>query len=320
MQQENLGSCLAARLDIGSVRGSYLNNYKELSNETNCNGNLTHQGLTSNWNHVQSFSGERVMGSTSQVILCVIYLNFSKFIKSQSYLWRPGEYARPCADYKEAWKQSRRKNKHEEDNRFKPPDLNKNQHVPGFILIKEAPPDAAYNPKLSKNRFGIRLLLFDKFSFANLLCFNEFELGFRYASGVWRTQQISPFSITEPISNNAYQRGLQGEYNLILNFKVNDLVPLTAGKTDLRTNLFQEGGNDMILDQLTNKENVIMDQLVDEDAPAIPEGPNTCSRSKKLNEADGGILKISRKQEDCLGCSLINQDTLTTIQATPPSS
>ena len=48
MQQENLGSCLAARLDIGSVRGSYLNNQKELSNETNCNGNLTHQGLTSN--------------------------------------------------------------------------------------------------------------------------------------------------------------------------------------------------------------------------------------------------------------------------------
>ena len=48
MQQENLGSCLAARLDIGSVRGSYLNNHKELSNETNCNGNLTHQGLTSN--------------------------------------------------------------------------------------------------------------------------------------------------------------------------------------------------------------------------------------------------------------------------------
>jgi len=50
-----------------------------------------------------------------------------------------------------------------------------------------------------------------------------------------------------------------------------------------------------------------MDQLVDEDALAIPEGPNTCSRSKKLNEADGGILKMSRKQEDCLGCSLITK-------------
>ncbi|WZZ60342.1 hypothetical protein YC2023_060449 [Brassica napus] len=57
----------------------------------------------------------------------------------------------------------------------------------------------------------------------------------------------------------------------------------------------------MILGQLTHEENVIMDQLVDEDALAIPEGPNTCSRSKKLNEADGGILKMSRKQEDCLG-------------------
>lgn len=287
------------------------------------------------------------MDSTSQVILCVLCLNFSEFRKSQSYLWRPGEHAKvidhvfknyfsidytdimhlflskePCADYKEAWKHTRRKNKHEEDKRFKPPDLDQHNHenIPCFILIKEAPPDAAYNPRPSKNRFGIRLLLFDKFSFANLLCLNEFESGFRYASGVWRTQQISSFYITEPISNNAYQRVLQGEYNLILNFKVTDLVPLTAGKTDLRTNLFQERGNHMILDQLTNEENVIMDQLVDEDALAIPEGPNTCSRSKKLNEADGGILKMSRKQEDCLGCSLINQDTLTTIQATPPSS
>lgn len=57
---------------------------------------------------------------------------------------------------------------------------------------------------------------------------------------------------------------------------------------------------DMVLDQLTNEDNVIMDQLVDEDALAISEGPNTCSRSKKLNEADGGIIKISWKQEDCL--------------------
>uniref|UniRef100_M4FIY9 Uncharacterized protein n=1 Tax=Brassica campestris TaxID=3711 RepID=M4FIY9_BRACM len=48
MQQSNLGSCLAASFDIGSVRGSYLSNQKELSNKLNCNGNLTHQGLMSN--------------------------------------------------------------------------------------------------------------------------------------------------------------------------------------------------------------------------------------------------------------------------------
>ncbi|CAN7099881.1 unnamed protein product, partial [Brassica rapa subsp. narinosa] len=94
MQQSNLGSCLAANSDIGAVRGSYLSNQKELSNKLNCNGNYTHQGLTSNWNHVQSFSNERVMGSTRRVILCLLCLNFSEFRTSQSYLWRPGEHAK----------------------------------------------------------------------------------------------------------------------------------------------------------------------------------------------------------------------------------
>ncbi|CAN7110992.1 unnamed protein product, partial [Brassica rapa subsp. narinosa] len=94
MQQSNLGSCLAANFDIGAVRGSYLSNQKELSNKLNCNGNYTHQGLTSNWNHVQSFSNERVMGSTRRVILCLLCLNFSEYRTSQSYIWRPGEHAK----------------------------------------------------------------------------------------------------------------------------------------------------------------------------------------------------------------------------------
>ncbi|WZY94174.1 hypothetical protein YC2023_066503 [Brassica napus] len=328
MQQSNLGSCLAASFDIGAVRGSYLSNQKELSNKLNGNGNYTHQGLTSNWNHVQSFSYERVMDSTSQVILCVLCLNFSEFRKSQSYLWRPGEHDKvidhvfknyfsidytdmmhlflskePCADYKEAWKHTRRKNKHEEDKRFKPPDLDQHNHenIPCFILIKEAPPDAAYNPRPSKNRFGIRLLLFDKFSFANLLCLNEFESGFRYASGVWRTQQISSFYITEPISNNAYQRGLQGKCNLIINSDVTDLVPSIAGNTDLRTNLFEVGGDDVIMESTKDwKYEPEPEELVAEDA----------------------TLNNIWKQEEyiSLGRSLIIQDTLTIIQATPPSS
>ncbi|CAN7055049.1 unnamed protein product [Brassica oleracea var. botrytis] len=54
MQQANLENCLAVSFDIGAVQGSYLNNQKELSNKLDCNGNLTQQGLTSNWNHVQS--------------------------------------------------------------------------------------------------------------------------------------------------------------------------------------------------------------------------------------------------------------------------
>ncbi|CAN6801886.1 unnamed protein product, partial [Brassica oleracea] len=198
MQQSNLGSCLAASFDIGAVRGSYLNNQKELSNKLDCNRNLTHLGLTSNWNHVQSFLGEIVMSFRSRVILCLLCLKFSEFRTSQFYLWRPGEYVsvsdhvlknsfvtdytdmmhlflskEPCADFKRALKHIRRNYKNEEDKRFKPPDLDQDNHqdVPGFIIIKEAPPDAAYNPKPSRNKFGIRLLLYDSFACANLFCF-----------------------------------------------------------------------------------------------------------------------------------------------------
>ncbi|KAG5374078.1 hypothetical protein IGI04_042641 [Brassica rapa subsp. trilocularis] len=140
MQQSNLGSCLAANSDIGAVRGSYLSNQKELSNKLNCNGNYTHQGLTSNWNHVQSFSNERVMGSTRRVILCLLCLNFSECRTSQSYLWRPDMMhlflpKESCADYMEALKNAKRKNKREEDKRFKPPDLSQERHHDGALSL-----------------------------------------------------------------------------------------------------------------------------------------------------------------------------------------
>ena len=272
MQQSNLGSCLAANFDIGAVRGSYLSNQKELSNKLNCNGNYTHQGLTSNWNHVQSFSNERVMGSTRRVILCLLCLNFSECRTSQSYLWRPGEHAKvtnhvfkssfidytdmmhlflskeSCADYMEALKHAKTKNKREEDKRFKPPDLSQERHqdVTCFILIKEAPPDAAYKPKPRKDNFGIRLLLYDDFACVNLSCFNV--SGLSNASGVRKAKWISPFYLIEPVSDNAYQRGLQGKCNLIINSDVTDLVPSIAGNTDLRTNLFEVGGDDVIME------------------------------------------------------------------------
>ncbi|KAG5374209.1 hypothetical protein IGI04_042497 [Brassica rapa subsp. trilocularis] len=253
MQQSNLGSCLAVNFDIGAVRGSYLSNPKELSNKLNCYGNYTHQGLTSNWKLVESFSYERVMDSTSRVILCLLCLNFSEYRTSQSYIWRPGEHAKvtnhvfkssfidytdmmhlflskeSCADYMEALKHAKTKNKHEEDKRFKPPDLSQERHqdVTCFILIKEAPPDATYKPKPIKYNFGIILLLYDVFACVHLSCFNV--SGLSNASGVRRAKWISPFYLIEAVSDNAYQRGLQGN-------------------TDLRTNLFEVGGDDMIME------------------------------------------------------------------------
>ena len=74
------------------------------------------------------------------------------------------------------------------------------------------------------------------------------------------------------------------------------------------------------MDQLADEDMEIMDKPADEDVLIIPKGPMTRSGTKRLNEAIGGFLKTAWKQEEGLERSLINQDTLITIQATPSSS
>lgn len=76
----------------------------------------------------------------------------------------------------------------------------------------------------------------------------------------------------------------------------------------------------MIQDQLNDEDMKYMDQSADEEALAIPNGPMTRSRTRRLKEAVGGLVKKSLEQEECLGRSLIIQDTLITIQAIPSSS
>ncbi|KAG5397529.1 hypothetical protein IGI04_019343 [Brassica rapa subsp. trilocularis] len=49
-------------------------------------------------------------------------------------------------------------------------------------------------------------------------------------------------------------------------------------------------------------------------------GPITRAMTRRLKEAVGNILKISKEQEDCLGRSLSHQDTLITIHVILPSS
>ncbi|CAF2275549.1 BnaA04g11580D [Brassica napus] len=77
---------------------------------------------------------------------------------------------------------------------------------------------------------------------------------------------------------------------------------------------------DVIMDQLANGDDEDLDKPTDGDVLVLPQGPMTRSRSRKLTQVIGGLVKMSWKQEECLGRSLINQDTLITIQATSPSS
>ena len=54
-----------------------------------------------------------------------------------------------------------------------------------------------------------------------------------------------PFQVLERINDNAYKLDLPGEYNVSATFNVADLSPFAAGDDfDLRTNPFQEEGND----------------------------------------------------------------------------
>ena len=52
-----------------------------------------------------------------------------------------------------------------------------------------------------------------------------------------------PFQVFERINDNAYKLDLPGEYNVSATSNVSDLSPFDIGD-DLRTNPFQEEGND----------------------------------------------------------------------------
>ena len=81
-----------------------------------------------------------------------------------------------------------------------------------------------------------------------------------------------PFEVIKRINNNAYQIDLQGKYNISPSFNVSDLLPYVAD-TDLRTNPFQEGEDDMIVDSTAASE--------PEKEPEIV-GRITRSRAKEL--------------------------------------
>ncbi|KAF8102719.1 hypothetical protein N665_0196s0014 [Sinapis alba] len=87
-----------------------------------------------------------------------------------------------------------------------------------------------------------------------------------------------PFEIIKKISNNASKLDLQGKYDVSNSFNVTDLIPFVADEPDLRTNPFQEGGDDMVMEQLVDEDLGIKDK----DDLAIHKGPMTRSQTKKL--------------------------------------
>ncbi|KAL4309020.1 hypothetical protein GQ457_01G019900 [Hibiscus cannabinus] len=113
---------------------------------------------------------------------------------------------------------------------------------------------------------------------------NVANLFFRDCSIAWRSKLLprgdGPFQVLEKVNDNAYKIDLPGDFNVSATFNVSDLSPYDDS-TDLRTNPFQEGGNDVS----TSSSTTVADPEV------LPQGPVTRSKAKQfssfqLNEAD----------------------------------
>ncbi|KAG7556868.1 hypothetical protein ISN44_As11g028680 [Arabidopsis suecica] len=125
----------------------------------------------------------------------------------------------PNAGFKAALEHMRSTERREEDNRFKPPDLDQDQHqdISSFILINEGPPNEIFKSKL-------------------------------------KPTMHRPFNAFRIIQNQDYTIDLQGKHNLSSSFEISDLVLSNAEKSDLRSNPFQVGEDDVILESSKDME------------------------------------------------------------------
>ena len=82
-----------------------------------------------------------------------------------------------------------------------------------------------------------------------------------------------PFQVVEKVNDNAYKLDLPGEYNVSATFNVSDLSPFNDS-ADLRTNPFQEGGDDVSTST----------QAQTADPEVLPSGPITRSKAKQFRE------------------------------------
>ena len=99
-----------------------------------------------------------------------------------------------------------------------------------------------------------------------------------------------PFQVLERINDNAYKLDLPGEYNVSATFNVTDLSPFDIGD-DLRTNPFQEEGNDE--DKGTTNTRMA-------DPVQVPIGPVTRARAKRFKEALNGLIQSTFLESNSL--------------------
>ena len=108
-----------------------------------------------------------------------------------------------------------------------------------------------------------------------------------------------PFQILAKINDNAYKIDLPGEYGVSATFNVSDLSPFDVGDDpNLRTNSFQEGGNDEDMEGSKPKEGSR------DDLQGLG-GPMTRARTKRAKEALNQLVVYLNKEGptlEGLGC------------------
>jgi len=90
-----------------------------------------------------------------------------------------------------------------------------------------------------------------------------------------------PFRIIEKVNDNAYKVDLPGDYNVSATFNVKDLTPYLDddNDSDLRTNHFQPGADDV------HHENYNPSRKVKSNMQEDSDGPMTRARAKRLQRA-----------------------------------
>ncbi|KAG7527972.1 hypothetical protein ISN44_Un238g000030, partial [Arabidopsis suecica] len=130
------------------------------------------------------------------------------------------------------------------------------QDIAGLLNRRIKPPDLEVLSSSFFVRTGVGVVtMLDKKPIA------YFRMIFEVGEQVWvwlkkkrfraekMSKQIdSTFNIKRRVNQNAYQLELQGKHNLSSSFEVSDLVLSNAEKSDLRSNPFQVGEDDVILE------------------------------------------------------------------------
>jgi len=180
----------------------------------------------------------------------------------------------------------------------------KHEHFKNGALIKAEPCLLIYCDFMTM----ITHLLFAK-GVDKIACIKEEPLDLKFLSsnlfkrtgiGVVLKPKIDcPFNRTRRKSDNAYELELQGKYNVISNFNDSYLVIFIVGELDLRSNPFQVGEDDVIMESTKDLE-FDQERVAEEELEA-----NEQLEPEEHFEAENELITEKEYEKDVILTSLV---------------